>query len=123
MQSAKLLLVEDDPSVRQVIGDVLIEAGHQVLEAPNGEEALALLEKTPDIDLLLVDFVMPGMKGDEVARRATEMYPDIKVAFLTGYGQFLEVTGRGGNNPLINKAGRARDLVQVVGQLLHPVGA
>lgn len=120
MRQDRLLVVEDEPLVRQVIADNLSEAGYAVTEASSGLEALSLLEKHADFDLLLVDFVMPKMAGDEVARRANEIYPHLKVAFLTGYGEFLEVTGRAGQNPKIAKSMRARDLVAVVDGLLQP---
>ena len=116
---AKLLVVDDDPMVRRVITDNLEEAGHSVVEAAGGREAVSLLETDADFDLVLVDFVMPAMNGDEVARRAHALHPALKVAFLTGYGQLLEVTGRGGQIPKINKAGRARDLVAIVDGLLQ----
>lgn len=119
MSAAKLLVVDDDPLVRNVIADFLCDRGHDVVQAANGPDALSILSTRESFDLLLVDYAMPGLMGDEVARRAREISPDLKVAFLTGYGDFLTLTGRVGENTLLNKTGRPRDLANAVEALLH----
>ena len=81
----KVLLVEDDPSVREVTRRVLIKAGHDVIAAGSGREALALLARVSDIQLLLTDVVMPGMSGVELAERAALVAPSVGVVYMSGY--------------------------------------
>ncbi|MCS7316252.1 MAG: PAS domain S-box protein [Bryobacteraceae bacterium] len=81
-----ILLVEDEPGVRKLVRQMLVEEGYQVLEAGNGPETLALVNRYPGrIDLLLTDVVMPQMSGRELAERLRNLRPDLKVMFMTGY--------------------------------------
>jgi PAS domain S-box-containing protein len=82
-----ILLVEDEPSVRELAARILRDKGYQVYEAPDGREALAIAQRHPErkIHLLLTDVVMPGMSGREVADRLKRSTPDIKVLFISGY--------------------------------------
>jgi CheY-like chemotaxis protein len=83
-----ILVVEDEESVRTYTVDALRELGYQVLEAPDGPSAMHLLEKGVRIDLLFTDVVLPGgMTGAQVAARARELYPGLKVLFTTGYAR------------------------------------
>lgn len=87
----KVLVVDDEPSIRSLILDTLSPMGFEVLEAGSGEEALHLCRemKVPP-DLLLTDLVMPEMKGRELARRLTDLFPELKVLFMSGYpDQFM----------------------------------
>jgi PAS domain S-box-containing protein len=81
----RILLVEDEPGVRQIIRRALEEAGYRVLEAENGEQALELAARQDKIDLLLTDVVMPGMSGKELASRLTGFAPDLPVIYTSGY--------------------------------------
>jgi hypothetical protein len=81
-----ILLVEDDQSLRALAERILTGAGYTVLASANGAEAAALLEKHPGvIHLLLSDVVMPGGNGRELADRLTNMQPELKVLFMSGY--------------------------------------
>lgn len=80
----KILLAEDDDDLRRFLVKALEKAGHRV--SPFAEGASAYEEiKQASFDLLLTDIVMPEMDGIELARRATELDPDIKVMFITGF--------------------------------------
>jgi CheY-like chemotaxis protein len=83
---ATILLVEDEPGVRSFTAEVLESAGFQVLQAANGEEAIALV-KRPDIavDLLLADVVLPGMNGRVLSERLTAIQPALTMLFTSGY--------------------------------------
>lgn len=82
----KILLVEDDGSVRRVGARILRRLGYSVIEAETGEDALALMEEHGQtIDLLLTDVVLPGIGGRDLAQQAQSMYPAIKVLFASGY--------------------------------------
>jgi two-component system, cell cycle sensor histidine kinase and response regulator CckA len=81
-----VLLVDDNPQVRNSVGRLLSDQGYGVIEAANGAEALSLFEsKGSQVDLLLVDLAMPGMSGREVAKRLRKLRPKLKVLFISGY--------------------------------------
>ena len=82
---AKILLAEDDQSMRDFLTLALTKAGHNVTAKENGLEALEELEKNQSYDLLLTDIVMPGMDGIELSQRATNAHPNLKVMFITGF--------------------------------------
>jgi CheY-like chemotaxis protein len=82
---ATVLLVDDDNAVREVTAAMLVELGCRTIEAGSGGTALDLLETVPEIDLVLIDFAMPGMNGAEVARRVREKRPLLPILFVTGY--------------------------------------
>jgi two-component system, cell cycle sensor histidine kinase and response regulator CckA len=85
--SEVILVVEDEPSVRDLVSRVLRAHGYTVLEAADGDKALALADDyaDPPIALLLTDVVMPQVGGLQLARRITARYPAIKVLFMSGY--------------------------------------
>ena len=81
-----ILLVEDEPAVRELTQTVLSERGYTVIEAPTPEEAERLAGNNgAEIHLLLTDVVMPGMSGRELAKRLTERYPNLRVLYMSGY--------------------------------------
>jgi signal transduction histidine kinase len=81
-----LLIVDDDTSIRSLIIDTLQPLGYAVTDAGSAEEILELLAGTDStFDLLLTDMVMPGMNGRELAGKVKEIYPQIKVIFMSGY--------------------------------------
>ena len=82
---AKILVAEDDISMRGFLKMALEKAGHETTVAENGTEALDILKRRHDFDLLLADIVMPGMDGIELSQRATDLAPEIKVMFITGF--------------------------------------
>jgi len=89
--ASTILLVDDDSAVREITAHVLIELGYKVVEAGSGATALACLDKTAEIDLLLVDFAMPGMNGVEVASAVRERLPDLPILFITGYADLTAI--------------------------------
>ncbi len=80
-----VLVVEDEPSVRRVAARILRSHGYTVLEAENGEAALALLERIARPDLVLTDLVMPKMGGRDLAKHAMARHEGLKVLFMSGY--------------------------------------
>ena len=85
--SETVLLVEDEPSVRDLAHRLLNQAGYKVLEAANGEEALRVVQEHigEKIHLLLTDVVMPQMGGKELANQLKNLRPDVKVLYTSGY--------------------------------------
>lgn len=80
-----VLVVEDEERVRNYSVEALRELGYTVLQAPDGVEALRLLQSGQRVSLLFTDVVMPEMTGDELARRARQGQPDLKILFTSGY--------------------------------------
>ncbi len=81
-----ILLVEDDPQLRQLTSSVLVHCGYKVLTAGGGEEGLALCKANhSDIDLLVTDVVMPGMNGRQLAEQVARVAPQAKVLYISGY--------------------------------------
>ena len=80
-----ILLVEDEPTVLETTADLLHQLGYEALSTTSGPEALRVIEKRPDVALLLTDIVMPGMNGRETAERAQAVRPALEVLFTTGY--------------------------------------
>ena len=88
-----ILVVEDDPSMRQLTVDSLSELGYSVLDSDGAVNALAILDKRPDVKLLFTDVVMPEVNGKKLADEALKRRPDLKVIFTTGYTQNAVVHG------------------------------
>jgi PAS domain S-box-containing protein len=80
-----ILVVEDDPLVRGMARRALVEAGFQVCEAANGEEAIKLAAREPRLNAVLTDLAMPLIGGRELARRIQEQRPGLPVVFMSGY--------------------------------------
>src|SRR5205085_6885874 len=82
----RILVVEDDPEVLDVTVEMLRGFGYEVLTAPDGPSALAVLRRDADIDIVFTDIVMPrGMNGVELAREARRLRPDLRVLLASGY--------------------------------------
>jgi signal transduction histidine kinase/integral membrane sensor domain MASE1/CheY-like chemotaxis protein len=99
VRSETVLLVEDEPPLRELIRDVLVTMGCTVLEARSGEEAIRIARRNDcHIDVLLTDVIMPGMNGFELTRRIADVRPSLKVLYMSGYSDELIVkhdqTGR-----------------------------
>jgi two-component system cell cycle response regulator CpdR len=117
--STKILLAEDDNDMRRFLVKALQNAGYDVASFDNGLSAYNRLREEP-FELLLTDIVMPEMDGIELARRATELDPDIKVMFITG---FAAVALNPDNNApreakILSKPFHLKDLVNEVQRLL-----
>ncbi len=85
MSSLDILIVEDEPYQREMLRDFLLEEGHRITEAEDGEKALRLLG-AGSFDLVLLDFRMPGMNGLEVLREIKRLNPEIDAVIITAYG-------------------------------------
>jgi CheY-like chemotaxis protein len=80
-----ILVVEDDPVVREVVVEMLRELGYPVLEAADGPEGLRLLQGREPVSLLLTDVGLPGLNGRQLADAGRERRRSLKVLFMTGY--------------------------------------
>src|SRR5580658_619975 len=80
-----VLVVDDDPDVRDVVTQTLEREGMTVVDASTGAEALRILAGDPTIDILLTDIMMPGITGITLAERAAALRPDLKIVFTSAY--------------------------------------
>ncbi|MDB5379622.1 MAG: hybrid sensor histidine kinase/response regulator [Rubritepida sp.] len=90
----RILLVEDDLIIRMSTAEFVRQLGHEVLEAGDGKQALAIVEKGAPLDVLFTDIGLPGMPGTEVAARVREARPEIGVIFATGYNERPAMIGQ-----------------------------
>ncbi len=115
----RILLAEDDDSMRGFLTRALERAGYEVISFDNGADALERLKEEP-FTLLLTDIVMPEMDGIELARKASDLDPDLKIMFITG---FAAVTLNGEvqapkDARVLSKPFHLKDLVAEIGKLL-----
>jgi CheY-like chemotaxis protein len=83
-----VLVIDDEPTVRMLVAEVLADLGYAVIEAPDGPAGLKVLDSNARIDLLITDVGLPGgMNGRQVADAARVTRPDLKVLFITGYAE------------------------------------
>jgi two-component system cell cycle response regulator CpdR len=115
----KILLAEDDNDMRRFLVKALENAGYAVTDFDNGLAAYRRLREEP-YELLLTDIVMPEMDGIELARRAAELDPDIKIMFITGFAAVA--LNPDANAPkdakVLSKPFHLRDLVNEVQKML-----
>jgi two-component system cell cycle response regulator CpdR len=120
----RILLAEDDESMRVFLAKALERAGYEVISTDNGLDALMRLKQEP-FSLLLTDIVMPRMDGIELARQAAVLDPELKIMFITG---FAAVTLNSDANPpkdarVLSKPFHLKDLVREVDKLLEEPAA
>jgi two-component system cell cycle response regulator CpdR len=115
----RILLAEDDEDMRRFLVKALQNAGYDVASYDNGLGAYERLREEP-FHLLLTDIVMPEMDGIELARRATELDPDLKVMFITGFAAVAlspdSQTPK--DSKVLSKPFHLRDLVQEVEKMI-----
>ena len=85
----RILVVDDEEPIRRFVERALRDAGYVTITASDGVEALAIAQKEGPFDLVVTDLMMPGMTGDELARRLRQDEPTLKVLYLTGHSARL----------------------------------
>jgi two-component system cell cycle response regulator CpdR len=116
---ANILLAEDDESLRQFLAAALERAGHAVTAFGDGTAAYrCLCDET--FDLLLSDIVMPGLDGIELAKRAADLYPALKIMFITGFAAVAlnPASETPKHAKVLSKPFHLRDLVQEVERMI-----
>ena len=116
----RVLVVDDDSSVRGTVSEMVQDLGFTVLEADGGHRALDLLAGDEQIDLVVMDFAMPELNGAEVARRARQTRPGLPVVFVTG---FAEVESLQGEEWVLQKPFRRESLATKLHLALAAVGS
>ncbi|MGB2718060.1 MAG: response regulator, partial [Vicinamibacterales bacterium] len=115
-----VLVVEDDNAVRRLARDVLTAAGYTVIDARDGDEALARTRAHPSlVDLVITDVVMPGPTGRELAARLADAFPGIRVLYTSGYTKAATMTaGIDVTAPFLPKPFLPADLLTKVREVL-----
>ena len=116
---ATILIVDDRPANRELLVTLLGYAGHRVLEAADGEAGLKIA-RAAHPDLIITDIVMPKMDGIELARRASELDPDLKIMFITGFAAVILNSDSAAPKDarVLSKPFHLKDLVREVDRLL-----
>jgi PAS domain S-box-containing protein len=112
-----ILVVDDDPDVREITAIFLREAGYVVREAANGPEARDILASGP-MHLAVVDYAMPMMSGQEFVRLAREMRPDLRVIYATGAGDMPDGDSAAPRDPVLMKPYSRAALLKIVRETL-----
>lgn len=122
---ATILVIEDDAAMRRVVTRILDGTKHQVLEAKDGQQGLALLAQH-GADLVITDILMPEKEGIQTIREIQERSPDTKIIAMSGGGvsrnlMFLDVARAFGADAALAKPFKPRELIEAVERLL-PTG-
>ncbi|MBV9564715.1 MAG: response regulator [Bradyrhizobium sp.] len=115
-----VLLVEDDPSVRLLIGEVLSELGYRAIEASDANAAIKVLESSQAIDMMISDVGLPGMNGRQLAEVAREYHPTVPILFVTGYAENAAIRAGflGTNMAMISKPFQVEELAAKISEML-----
>ena len=109
-----VLLVEDEPNVRRVVRQQLIDLGYPVIEAENGAQALDMIARIPDIAIMLCDVVMPGdLDGRQLAKQVMASHPQVHILLMSGYSDGADYASASGL-PILPKPFSRRDLAHAL---------
>ncbi|MGB9610695.1 MAG: response regulator [Bryobacteraceae bacterium] len=116
----RILVVDDDPGVREVIRSMLESAGYTVLAAENGREAMKVL-RSATVDLILTDLVMPEQEGIETIKTLRRDYPDLKVIAMSGAfgGDYLRIASYLGAHGTLPKPIQMPALLKLIAEILR----
>ncbi|PVM82928.1 PAS domain S-box protein [Caulobacter endophyticus] len=119
-----VLVIEDDPSVRLLVVQVLEELGYQAIETESGRDAMPILQSNRHIDLLISDVGLPGLNGRQLADIARERRPDLPILFMTGYAEQAadQSAFLAARMEIIAKPFAIADLAHRIGAILHKRG-
>ena len=113
---ANVLLCDDDHDVRRFLSELLKSDGYMVREASSPEGALRILEDGTAVDLLIVDYALPGINGLEIIRRAWHRHPSLRTLLITGDAGAVHDGAVGA--PLLRKPFRPAEFTQTVATIL-----
>jgi len=122
MSHSTVLIVEDDPSLREVLSETLRLEGYMVTSADNGEQALRILRNNKDIALLLSDVQMQPMGGHDLLKNCKEQYPALPFILMTAYGTIEKAvqTLHDGAADYLTKPFEADTLIEMVSRYISP---
>ena len=117
---ANVLVIDDEPLIRQMARRILERSGHRIIEAANGAIGLEKLEENA-VDLVLTDIMMPEKEGVETIQYVRRFYPKVKVVVMSGSDSasfYLEVATKFGAHAAMSKPFRPDDLNELVDRLV-----
>src|SRR5581483_9021963 len=112
-----ILVVDDDPTVLKLCANILTMGGYNIIESNGGDEALRVFQEArSEVQLALVDVMMPGINGVELCRCIESASPETKVVLMSGYdpGDVARLTGQERTLPIIWKPFRAESLLRMI---------
>ncbi len=111
-----ILLTEDENAVRLFASRALKNRGYQITACASAEEALEVLQKNKDFDLLLTDMTMPGMDGAHLAKEVKNLIPEIKIIIMSGFSEDI-ARGKIADNPDIHFLGKPFNMEQIISKV------
>jgi two-component system cell cycle sensor histidine kinase/response regulator CckA len=120
-QPPLVLVVDDEPPIREMERRILEKRGYRVIEAPGGAEGVAMLKDGKPVDLLIADLDMPQIPGEEMVRQIRAVRPDLKVLYVTAHiDRLLDVRATlWEGEAFLDKPFTSRGLEEAVALLLH----
>lgn len=117
---SKILIADDDETLRTFLKGALEKHGHDVHDYPDGGAAWSEIQKNGDsYNLLLTDIVMPEMDGIELSRAAQKLHPTLKIMYMTGFSGMVQNDTKNAAIKVINKPFHLRDIVAQVNDVLR----
>jgi PAS domain S-box-containing protein len=110
---ATVLIADDESALRHAIVEILRSSGYKVLEAESSTQALEMARQhRGQLDILLTDIVMPGLRGPELARRVAKMHPEVQIVYMSGYAEGLPEAHLPANSTFLQKPFRFATLME-----------
>lgn len=120
LNGAKILIVDDEDSIRFLLKDILVDTGYEVWEANNAEDALKKIEENM-FNILITDIKMPGMSGIELMRKIKVNYPHIEVILISGFydSEYKQYCINQGATDIITKSANLKELLNSINNALN----
>jgi DNA-binding response OmpR family regulator len=123
---ARILVIDDEPSVRELLYAMLIEEGYEVVQAADGKEGMRLFRESP-ADLVITDLIMPEKEGIETIMDLRREFPDVKIIAMSGGGiiqaeDYLGMARGVGAHRVFEKPFGVSDMLKAVRELLNLPG-
>jgi DNA-binding NtrC family response regulator len=121
-QSARILIIDDEVQIREMLGQMLTREGYEVVHAPNGKEGMRVCRQQA-IDLIITDIIMPEKDGIEMILELRHDFPDLKVIAISGGGRlgpdgYLEMAKKLGAHRTFFKPFNRKEILDAVQELL-----
>jgi DNA-binding NtrC family response regulator len=121
-QSARILIIDDEAQIREMLGQILTREGYEVVHAPNGKEGMRVCREQT-IDLIITDIIMPEKDGIEMILELRHEFPDLKVIAISGGGRlgpdgYLEMAKKLGAYRTFFKPFNRKEILKAVRELL-----
>jgi len=124
MKSCSILVIDDEPALREILSHVLSDAGHRVVGAANGKEASKVLSSAA-FDVVLTDVIMPEKDGMQVISELRKKFPEVRIVAMSGGGhvsrdQYLKIAKGLGAHAVLEKPFPNQQLLATIESLMQP---